>query len=178
MRLELLSRLGKEDWTDFGSRNVIVTDKTVHLRGLVGSPEERKALLALAESVPGVAKDVAHAEFLGDAAHIHRLVLEREAGVAGDDEEARRLRELGDEILGQAIGEELLLGVGAQICEGEHGDRGLGGQRQALGSGRLAGSGDAVDPDRRGDILQRPLAEIVNRRAPACARSRRAPWSK
>ena len=33
-----------------------MTDKTVHLWGLVGSPEERKALLALAESVPGVAR--------------------------------------------------------------------------------------------------------------------------
>jgi len=56
IRLELLSRLSGQDWTDFGSRNVIVTDKTVHLWGLVGSPEERKALLALAESVPGVAR--------------------------------------------------------------------------------------------------------------------------
>lgn len=48
IRLKLLSRLGEQDWTDFGSRNVIVTDKTVHLWGLVGSPDERKALLALA----------------------------------------------------------------------------------------------------------------------------------
>ena len=56
IRLELLSRLGEQDWTDFGDRNVIVTDKTVHLWGLVGSPEERKALVALAEGVPGVAR--------------------------------------------------------------------------------------------------------------------------
>jgi hypothetical protein len=39
---------------DFGSRNVIVTDGVVHLWGLVGSEEERKALTALAEGVPGV----------------------------------------------------------------------------------------------------------------------------
>jgi CBS domain-containing protein len=56
IRLELLSRLGEQSWTDFGSRNVIVTDGIVHLWGLVGSPEERKALLALAENVPGVAR--------------------------------------------------------------------------------------------------------------------------
>jgi len=56
IRLELLSQLGKQKWTDFGSRNVIVTDGVVHLWGLVGSPEERKALLALAENVPGVAR--------------------------------------------------------------------------------------------------------------------------
>jgi CBS domain protein/BON domain-containing protein len=56
IRLELLSRLEQQPWTDFGSRNVTVGDHIVHLRGLVGSPEERKALLALAESVPGVTR--------------------------------------------------------------------------------------------------------------------------
>ena len=54
IRLELLSRLAKQTWTDFGSRNVIVTDGKVHLWGLVGSDSERKALIALAEDVPGV----------------------------------------------------------------------------------------------------------------------------
>jgi len=56
IRLELLARLSEQDWTDFGSRNVIITDGVVHLWGLVGSEEERKALLALAEAVPGVSK--------------------------------------------------------------------------------------------------------------------------
>jgi CBS domain-containing protein len=56
IRLELLSRLEQQSWTDFGSRNVTVGDHVVHLWGVVGSPEERKALLALAESVPGVAR--------------------------------------------------------------------------------------------------------------------------
>ena len=55
IRLELLSRLEAQSWTDFGSRNITVGDRNVHLWGLVGSPEERKALMALAESVPGVA---------------------------------------------------------------------------------------------------------------------------
>ena len=48
IRLELLSRL------DFGSRNVIVSGGVVHLWGLVDSPEERTALVALAEGVRGV----------------------------------------------------------------------------------------------------------------------------
>jgi CBS domain-containing protein len=56
IRLELLSRLEEQSWTDFGSRNVTVGNHIVHLWGLVGSPEERKALLALAESVPGVTR--------------------------------------------------------------------------------------------------------------------------
>ena len=54
IRLELLDRLREQDWTDFGERNVIVSDGVVHLWGLVSSREEHKALLALAESVPGV----------------------------------------------------------------------------------------------------------------------------
>jgi CBS domain-containing protein len=54
IRQELLRRLETQSWTDFGSRNIIVTDGKVHLWGLVGSPAERKALLAIAEGVPGV----------------------------------------------------------------------------------------------------------------------------
>jgi CBS domain-containing protein len=54
IRQELQSRLQAQSWTDFGSRNVIVVDGKVHLSGLVGSPAERKALIALAEGVPGV----------------------------------------------------------------------------------------------------------------------------
>jgi len=55
IRLELLSRLRQQTWTDFGDRNVIVSDREVHLWGLVGSEAERKALIAIAEGVPGVA---------------------------------------------------------------------------------------------------------------------------
>jgi CBS domain-containing protein len=54
IRQELLSRLQHQSWTDFGSRNVIVVDGEVHLWGLVGSEAERKALIAIAEGVPGV----------------------------------------------------------------------------------------------------------------------------
>jgi CBS domain/BON domain len=53
IRLELLDRLGKQPWADFGSRNVIVQDGIVHLWGLVGSESERKALTALAEKFDG-----------------------------------------------------------------------------------------------------------------------------
>jgi CBS domain-containing protein len=54
IRSQILDRLEKQPWTEFGERNVIVADGVVHLWGLIGSPEERKALFALAESVPGV----------------------------------------------------------------------------------------------------------------------------
>jgi CBS domain-containing protein len=56
IRLELLSRLKDQPWTGSGDRNITVGNRVVHLWGLVGSEAERKALLALAESVPGVSK--------------------------------------------------------------------------------------------------------------------------
>ena len=58
IREELLSRLEQQRWTDFGSRNIIVSDGKVHLWGLVGSPAERTALIALAENIPGVTEVV------------------------------------------------------------------------------------------------------------------------
>jgi CBS domain-containing protein len=56
IRDDLLDRLKQQLWTDFGTRNVIVSRGEVHLWGLVSSDSERKALIALAESVPGVAR--------------------------------------------------------------------------------------------------------------------------
>ncbi len=56
IRLELLARMREQDWTDFGERNVIVKDGVVHLWGLVGTEQERTALIAMAEGVPGVAR--------------------------------------------------------------------------------------------------------------------------
>jgi CBS domain-containing protein len=56
IRSELLARLEQQSWTDFGDRNITVSRGTVHLWGLVSSDEERRALIALAETVPGVAR--------------------------------------------------------------------------------------------------------------------------
>ena len=56
IRLELLAQMKEQDWTDFGDRNVIVHEGVVHLWGLVGNEKERTALIALAESVPGVVR--------------------------------------------------------------------------------------------------------------------------
>jgi CBS domain-containing protein len=54
IRLAVLDELAGQKWTDFGSRNVTVNGGVVHLWGLVGSEEERKALIALAEEIAGV----------------------------------------------------------------------------------------------------------------------------
>ena len=56
IRIELLSRLKDQPWTGFGERNITVSNRIVHLWGLVGSEAERKALLALAESISGVSR--------------------------------------------------------------------------------------------------------------------------
>ncbi len=58
IREEVLARLKEQSWTDFAGPNVIVKDGEVHLWGLVRSEDERKALVVLAESVPGVTKVV------------------------------------------------------------------------------------------------------------------------
>ena len=55
VRAEILARLAEQHWTDFGGRNITVVQGVAHLWGVVGSPSERKALVALAEGVPGVA---------------------------------------------------------------------------------------------------------------------------
>jgi CBS domain-containing protein len=58
IREEVLARLKEQSWTNFADRNVIVNAGEVHLWGLVRSEDERKALIALAEGVPGVTKVV------------------------------------------------------------------------------------------------------------------------
>lgn len=54
IRAEIIARLAEQHWTDFGDRNIIVVEGVAHVWGLVGSPCERKALVVLAEGVPGV----------------------------------------------------------------------------------------------------------------------------
>lgn len=56
IRLDLLDQLDGQTWTDFGERNVTVSSGIVHLWGLVGSQAEHKALVALAEGVPGIVR--------------------------------------------------------------------------------------------------------------------------
>jgi len=58
IRDDLLDRLKQQAWTDFGARNVIVRRGEVHFWGLVSSDSERKALIVLAQSVPGVTRVV------------------------------------------------------------------------------------------------------------------------
>ncbi|MCY1231781.1 hypothetical protein D9M72_442410 [compost metagenome] len=81
-----------------------------------------------ADAVGGAAhaafKNIAHTKFLAHLADIRRLALVGKGGIAGDDEEAGNLREIGDDVLGDAVGEITLLRIAGHVVERQHGDRG------------------------------------------------------
>lgn len=72
---------------------------------------------------------VLHAEIARGLPHVDRLALVFECGVAGDDEQVAKSRQLGDDILSQPVGEKFLLGLAAHVGEGQHNDRRLAGER-------------------------------------------------
>ena len=65
---------------------------------------------------------VANAERLADFLHMDVLALEGERGIAGDDEELRQFRQGRDDVLGDAVGEIVLLRIAAHILEGQDRD--------------------------------------------------------
>ncbi|MCY1502857.1 hypothetical protein D9M68_369650 [compost metagenome] len=107
---------------------------------------------------------VANAEFACDAAHILMPALVGENRIAGDDEQPAGPGEVGDQVFGQAVDEDLLLRLVAHIGEGKDGDGGLDGQRQgglgaaALAQGRRA---DAIERNRLDYVLDRVGAKRV-----------------
>src|SRR5438105_15459350 len=68
---------------------------------------------------------VANAEFSGELLRIGPFAFVGEAGVASHDREPARPRQLGDQILGDAVEEEFGLGIPAEVLEGQHRDRRL-----------------------------------------------------
>jgi hypothetical protein len=60
-------------------------------------------------------EQIAHAELLADVAQIDRATLVGESGIARDDREARELRQCRDNVLDQAVGEELLLRIAVKF---------------------------------------------------------------
>ena len=63
IRRQLLAELREQKWVDAGEGRVVVTDGIVHLWGVVGSEDERKALHIAAENTPGVRGVEDHMEF-------------------------------------------------------------------------------------------------------------------
>ena len=73
---------------------------------------------------------IGNAQFLGDLLEIHRLALVGEDGIAAEHEQTRDLRQIGDDVLGDAVAEELLLGIVAHVGEGQDRHRRLVGARR------------------------------------------------
>jgi len=63
IRAQLLAELREQKWADASEGRVVVSDGVVHLWGIVGSEDERRALRILAENTPGVRGIEDHTEF-------------------------------------------------------------------------------------------------------------------
>src|SRR5215471_7503898 len=87
-------------------------------------------------------EDVAHPELAPDLLHVDRTALVGEAGVSRDDKQRGIARERSDNVFSDAVGEELLVGVGAHIDERQHRDRRFVRRRQ--GSRPLRGIGGST----------------------------------
>ena len=114
--------------------------------------------------------DVVDPEFAGDLLRLDRLSLVDEHGVARDHQKLTEARQLGDDVLGESVGEKLLLRVAAHVDERQNRDRRLfrallrRGGRILRGVARarfLAADDDLVDADRPVDVLDLLVAEIL-----------------
>ena len=68
-------------------------------------------------------EDVGDVERARDFLDVHHLALERERRVPRDHEQRRDLRQIGDDVLGNAVAEIFLLRVAAHVDERKHADR-------------------------------------------------------
>ena len=73
---------------------------------------------------------IPHAQLLAHVLYFHRFAFVGEGRVASDDEQAGDLREIGGEVLGDAVAEIVLLGIFAHVDERQHDDGGFVGQGQ------------------------------------------------
>jgi osmotically-inducible protein OsmY len=63
IRRQLLAELREQKWADASEGRVVVTNGVVHLWGIVGSEDERRALRVAAENTPGLRGVKDHTEF-------------------------------------------------------------------------------------------------------------------
>ena len=85
------------------------------MRAGLGGDQLRVDLYLVADAAHAAFQDIADAEFAPDLLGVDRLALVSERGVAGDDEAAPDMREIGRQIVGEAVGEIFLLGIAAQV---------------------------------------------------------------
>ena len=106
-------------------------------------------------------ENVADPELSGHIAHVDRLALVGKGGVARDHEEPWLMRQAGDDVFGEPVGEILLIGVAAHVLERQHRDRGLVGQGERRRRFGQPVDAHPKDANRPRDILELLLAQIL-----------------
>jgi hypothetical protein len=118
---------------------------------------------ARAELADAAFQHVMHAQFAADLLRVGSLALERQGGATGDNEHALDARQVGGQVLGQGVGEILLLGVVRQVHERQDDDRQARRRRRQQAGQTNWRRVDRIGAHRPGDILQLLLAEVAER---------------
>jgi hypothetical protein len=93
------------------------------MRAGLGRNELRVDRDRLADAPHAPFERVAHVEVAAELLCVDRLALIGERGLVRDHEAAGQMREVGGEIVGEAVGEIILLGVAAEVGERQDDDR-------------------------------------------------------
>ena len=113
-------------------------------------------------------EDVADVQGISDLLHVDRLILVTEARIARRHHQVTETRQFRDDVLGHAIGEVIVVLLGAHVGEWQDGDRRS--RRQGLALARrasrarfrmCAGSAEGVDANRAQDVFHLLLAKEV-----------------
>ncbi len=101
-----------------------------------------------------------HAERLTNGAQVPTLVLETERRRARDDAEAAHARQRVEYFNRDSVGKELLIGIGRQVVERQHGHRVRGGSLHDAAEDACGGDDDRGDANQRrhGHPSRRPPA--------------------
>ena len=134
------------------------------MRAGLGRDELGVDLHFLAEAAHAAFEQIAHAELPPDLLRVDRLALVGEGRAAGDDEAVLQMREVGGQIVGDPVGEIVLLLVAGEILERQHDDR------------KPRRVGELV-VDRSGHETRRDSPRARQRRPPQEARERAQPRS-
>ena len=105
---------------------------------------------------------IAHAKLLADLLGVDALALVGEGGVARDDEAVADAREIGGEVLGDAVGEIVLGRIAGEIGEGQHHDREMRGLRRFRAGGRRGCTSRSRRPEEQAPRRRRRAGRRAN----------------
>ena len=93
------------------------------MRGVLPGDQLRDDPHTVAAAAHAALQNVAHAQFRAHLPDADRVMPVGEAGVPGDYQQRAVARQLSDDLIGQPVGEILLLRIAAQVGERQDGDR-------------------------------------------------------